>query len=238
MANLPEIRDELRSLADHERARLSARYFKTGLGEYGYGDVFLGLTVPQVQTLAQEYYLKMPLKDVVTIIKSKIHEERLLAILILVRKFKKATTEVEKEQIYNLYLGHTSFINNWDLVDSSAPTIVGGFLFDKARTILDDLVMSDSLWERRVAIIATAYFITRGQPNDTLRLAEKLLTDKQDLLHKAVGWMLREVGKKCGQDVLERFLKRHYKEMPRTMLRYSIEKFPEKLRRAYIEGRI
>lgn len=237
MSNLAQIRDELRSFADRERAQLSARYFKTGEGQYGYGDIFLGLTVPQVQALAEAYYKETLLKDILLLIKSKFHEERQLALMMLSRKFKKGQ-EIEREQIFNLYIEHTAFVNNWDLVDGSAPTIVGGYLFDRDRKLLDKLALSKNLWERRIAIIATAYFINKAQPNDTLRIAETLLTDKEDLIHKAVGWMLREVGKKCGQDVLERFLKKHYKKMPRTMLRYSIERFPETLRKSYLKGSI
>lgn len=237
MSNLAQIRDELRAFSDRERAQLSARYFKTGEGQYGYGDIFLGLTVPQVQALADAYFKETPLKDILLLIKSKYHEERQLALMILNRKFKKGQ-ELEKEQIFNLYIEHTAFINNWDLVDGSAPTIVGGYLFDRDRKLLDKLALSRNLWERRIAVIATAYFINKGQPSDTLRIAETLLTDNEDLIHKAVGWMLREVGKKCGQDVLERFLKKHYQKMPRTMLRYSIEKFPEILRKNYLRGNI
>lgn len=237
MSNLSQIRDELRSFSDKDRAQLSARYFKTGEGQYGYGDIFLGLTVPQVQALAEVYFKDTPLKDVLLLIRSKFHEERQLALMILNRKFKKGQP-VEQEQIFNLYVEQVAFINNWDLVDGSAPTIVGGYLFERDRKFLDRLASSKNLWERRIAIIATAYFINKGQPHDTLRIAETLLTDKEDLIHKAVGWMLREVGKRCGQDVLERFLKKHYKKMPRTMLRYSIERFPETLRQSYLKGSV
>ncbi len=237
MNNLSQIRHELRSFSNTDRAKVSAKYFKTAEGEYGYGDIFLGLAVPQVQAIAQKNFRTTTLRDVALLLQSRIHEERQLALLILTRRFKFALA-LEQEQIFNLYLTHTGFINNWDLVDGSSPTIVGGYLFDRDRKVLDRLAVSNGLWERRIAIIATYFFIGKGQPNDTLRIAEILLNDRHDLIHKAVGWMLREVGKRCGQDTLERFLKKHYKNMPRTMLRYAIERFPEKLRRAYIEGKI
>lgn len=237
MNNLGQIRQELRSFSNPGRAKLSGRYFKTGEGQYGFGDIFMGLTVPQVQKIAQANYKDFLLKDVLSLLKSKIHEERQVALMILNRKFKKAT-EVEKGQIFNLYLEHSYAVNNWDLVDGSAPTIVGGYLLERDRGILRILAKSKSLWERRIAILATFAFLGKGQPIDTLEISEILLTDPHDLIHKAVGWALREVGKKCGQDVEERFLKKHYKKMPRTMLRYAIERFPELTRQKYLKGLI
>jgi 3-methyladenine DNA glycosylase AlkD len=237
MNNLVQVRRELRAFSNPKRAKLSARYFKTGEGEYGFGDIFIGLTVPQVQAVAEANYKNFFLRDVLGLLKSKIHEERQLGLMILTRKFKKAN-EIEREQIFNLYLEHTYAINNWDLVDGSAPTIVGGYLLDRDRGILKNLAKSENLWERRIAILATFAFLGKGQPTDTLDISVILLNDSHDLIHKAVGWALREVGKKCGQDVEERFLRKNYQKMPRTMLRYAIERFPETIRQKYLKGLI
>lgn len=228
-----QISKKIKSLADPERAKLLARYFKTGPGEYGEGDIFIGLRVPQVRKLAKEFKT-LSIEEILKILKSKIHEERLLALFLLIETFNKGD-EAKRERVYNLYLEHTPYINNWDLVDTTASHIVGAYLFHKDSEPLHKLAASDSLWERRISIMSTFYFIRKNQYDDTLRLAERLLNDKEDLIHKAVGWMLREVGKRDAA-VEKAFLKKHYKEMPRTMLRYAIEKFPKEERVRYLKG--
>ncbi len=228
-----EIQDRLRTLGNPEAAAFAARYFKTGPGQYGEGDVFLGLRTPLMHALAKEYKA-LALDQVIELLRSAIHEDRLLALLILGRRASKAERMTRKE-IYDLYLAHTRFINNWDLVDASAPTIVGGHLADKSRKPLDRLAVSRSIWERRISIIATLHFIRRGDFVDTLRITGRLLGDQEDLIHKAAGWMLREVGKR-DQPTLEVFLRQHIKIMPRTMLRYAIERFPEERREAILRG--
>ena len=228
MPQLTNLRREIKSLADPERAKHSLRFFRTGPGEYGEGDKFLGLTVPQCRQLVRKYK-DLSLSDITELLHSEYHEERLIALLLLVHNFSK-----DPQKIYDLYLKATKYINNWDLVDLTAPRIVGEYLLDKPVDILFKLAKSKSLWERRIAILATFAFIYKGEPKPTLKIAEMLLHDKEDLIHKAVGWMLREVGKRCGQKPLTDFLNQHYKSMPRTMLRYSIERFPEKTRKEYL----
>jgi len=204
-------------------------------GEYGEGDVFVGVTVPELRKLAKEYKT-ITLKEVKHLLRSPIHEERLLSLFLLIHRYSKGD-EPEKKRIFELYLKNTNFINNWDLVDSSAGHIVGAFLFNKSKKPLYDLVKSDNLWERRISIISTFYFIKNNQFSDTLKISKILLPDKEALIHKAVGWMLREVGKR-DISIEEPFLKKHYKNMPRTMLRYAIEKFPELKRQLYLKGKI
>lgn len=233
------IEQSIQSLADSKKAKLLQGFFKTGKGEYGEGDIFLGLVVPQQRKIAKEFS-NIPLKEIKSLLKSEFHEYRLIALFILVIQYKRADkdkNEKLKEQIYNFYLSNTNRINNWDLVDLSAPNIVGDFLKNRDKSILYKLVKSGNLWERRIAILATFSFIRDNQFSDSLKISEILLKDKHDLIHKAVGWMLREIGKKDVK-VLETFLKRYYKTMPRTMLRYSIEKFPEEKRKAYLKGKI
>ncbi len=208
---------------------------KTGPGEYGEGDIFFGIRVPVTCKVARKFR-GLPLEQVLQLLKSKFHEERLLALFMLVALFKKGD-EKAKKNIYDAYLGHTDTINNWDLVDGSAHQIVGGYLFGRNRKRLYQLAKSKSLWERRISMIATYTFIKKDDFEDTLKLSEILLTDEEDLMHKAVGWMLREVGKK-DIEVEERFLRKHYKRMPRTMLRYAIEKFEEKKRKGYLHGKV
>jgi 3-methyladenine DNA glycosylase AlkD len=230
---LKEIRRELERRVDPTKVAIFQKFFKTGPGEYGAGDKFIGLTVPQVRevvALAQEASPGV----VRGLLKSPIHEERLLALLIWVRQFTKGD-EATRAMIYRSYLEHTRWINNWDLVDTSARDIVGGWLADKDRSVLYTLVKSKSLWERRIAIIATFHFIRTKDFKDALALSELLLQDEHDLMHKAVGWMLREMGKR-DLPVLERFLIQHQQQMPRTMLRYAIEKLPERRRQEYLRG--
>lgn len=233
--SIPELQTRLRALGDPAKAEFLQKYFKTAPGEYGAGDIFLGVTVPQVRKLAASYKLAAP-DEVLPLLTSSIHEDRLLALLLLVRAYAKAN-EAVREQIYRLYLKRTAYINNWDLVDTSASHIVGAWLCQRDKAPLTRLARSTSLWERRIAIIATHYFIRRDQFSETLRLALLLLTDKEDLMHKAVGWMLREVGKR-DVEAEEGFLQEHYQQMPRTMLRYAIERFPEARRRAYLTGEV
>jgi len=233
--SVKEIQKKLQELGNKEKAKKHQRFFKTGPGEYGEGDVFIGVTVPELRKLAKEYKTIGP-NEINQLLQSPIHEERLFSLFLLIHRYSKGD-EPEKKRIYELYLKNTKFINNWDLVDSSAGQIVGAFLFDKSKKPLYDLVKSDNLWERRISIISTFYFIKRNQFSDTLKISKILLSDKEDLIHKAVGWMLREVGKR-DISVEENFLKKHYKNMPRTMLRYAIEKFPESKRQQYLKGKI
>ena len=230
---LNSIKKDLQAESDPLKKKGLSRFFKTGKGEYGEGDIFLGVTVPKMRRVAKKYK-DVSLDEIRTLLRSLIHEERLTALLILVENFRKAD-ETEKTEIFNLYLKNTKYINNWDLVDLSASRIVGEFLKDKPVDILYTLAKSKSLWERRIAIISTFQFIWEGRFAETLKISKILLTDRHDLIHKAVGWMLREVGKRSFKTE-EGFLKKHYKKMPRTMLRYSIEKFPEKLRLRYLTG--
>ena len=213
------------------------RFFKTSKGEYGEGDVFLGITVPQSRKIAKKYsFLSFP--EIEALLASKIHEERLIALLILVENFRKAKKDkMLQTQIYNFYLKNTKYINNWDLVDLSSEKIIGEFLFNEEKSILRQLAKSQNIWERRIAIVATYAFIKKNKFGETLALAEILLNDEHDLIHKAVGWMLREIGKR-DNNVLEIYLQEHYKEMPRTMLRYAIERFPEDKRKKYLRGEI
>ena len=230
-----KIKKRLKQLANKEKAEVLQRFFKTGPGEYGEGDVFIGVKVPDLRKVAKDFQ-DIATEDVIVLLESAIHEERLLALLILVRKYVKGN-ETAKKRIYRLYLKKTKFINNWDLVDVTAHHIVGDYLMDKNKAPLYRLAKSEDLWERRIAILATFYFIKHGKYEETLKIAKILLTDEEDLIHKAVGWMLREIGKR---DMIfeEMFLKQHYKEMPRTMLRYAIEKFPEPKRQKYLKGKI
>ena len=229
--SLPEIQSRLRSLASPETALVLQGFFKTGPGQYGAGDVFLGIKVPTIRAVAKEF-TDVGLDTAIDLLHSRFHEERLLALLFLLRHFAAGGAH-ERRSAYQAYLANTAWINNWDLVDLSAPPVVGAYLADKSRAQLYQLVRSPSLWERRIAMVATLHFIRRGDFDDTLLLAERLLHDREDLMHKATGWMLREVGKR-DQERLESFLQQHCQAMPRTMLRYAIERFPETLRQAHL----
>jgi 3-methyladenine DNA glycosylase AlkD len=230
-----EIQEEIKKLANPEKAKIYQRFFKTGKGEYGEGDIFLGLTVPQMREIAKTFS-HLPLPKLQTLLDSKIHEERSISLLILIQKFKKSSEE-EKSNIVNFYLKNTKNINNWDLVDMSAHKILGEFLKEKDKKTLYKLANSKNLWEKRISIISTFAFINQEKFEDSIRISEILLKDSHDLIHKAVGWVLREIGKK-NLEVEENFLKSYYKEMPRTMLRYAIERFPEEKRQAYLKGEI
>ncbi|MBU0597651.1 DNA alkylation repair protein [Patescibacteria group bacterium] len=231
MPKLIKIKSELKKLANPKQAKILMQFFKIGKGEYGEGDIFLGIKVP-VQRQVVKKYQDLPLKDVQQLLNSKIHEHRLVGVLILVRQFMKGD-EKQRGVIYKIYLKNTRRINNWDLVDLSAPNIVGTYLLDKPRKILYQLAKSKNLWERRIGIMATFIFIRNNDFKDTLAISKILLNDPHDLIHKAVGWMLRELGKR-DQVIEEKFLKEHFQKMPRTMLRYAIEKFPEKKRQGYL----
>ena len=236
MNKLIELKNALKKISNKEDAKILQRFFKTNKGEYGEGDIFIGVRVPQQRELVKKYW-EMNLKEVESLLKTNIHEYRLVALLILVKKFEGADEKLRKK-IFNLYLKNTKYINNWDLVDLTAPNIVGTYLLDKSRDILYRLAKSKNLWERRIAILATYTFIKQGEYQDTLKISEILLKDKHDLIHKAVGWMLRELGKRVDQAIEEKFLKKYYKSMPRTMLRYAIERFSEKKRKKYLIGKI
>jgi 3-methyladenine DNA glycosylase AlkD len=225
---------ELEALGSPAKAKASAWFFKTGAGQYGHGDVFVGVTVPEQRRLAKRY-AGLPLAELRALLASKLHECRLTALFILVRHYERGD-EAARERIARFYLANRKAVNNWDLVDSSAPYILGRHLLARDRAILLRLARSRDLWETRIAIVATLAFIREGDFADTLAIAERLLGDPHDLIHKAVGWMLREVGKR-GPDALERFLAKHAARMPRTMLRYAIEKFPEKKRKAHMAMR-
>ncbi len=229
-----EVCRKLRALADPAIAEHSQRFFKTGEGEYGEGDRFLGIRVPVLRAQVRKYP-DISLGEIQKLLKSPYHEVRLLALLFMVREFAKGG-EAEKTTLYQQYLNNTRYINNWDLVDCSAPQVVGAYLEQKNRKRLYQLVNSGSLWERRIAIMATFHFIKKEEFEDTLKISERLLNDREDLIHKATGWMLREVGKRDLR-LEEEFLKKHYKNMPRTMLRYAIEKFPQSKRKRYLEGK-
>jgi len=231
MALLP-IQKQLRALASPEVARIQQGFFKTGKGQYGEGDVFLGIKVPVLRALAKQQR-DAGLDTVTRLLASKYHEERVFALLLLMQIYQRAD-DAGKQAAFDLYLGSTAHINNWDLVDISAPHIVGRHLEDRPRKVLHRMAKSASLWERRIAIISTLNFIRRNDFADTLRIAEMLLDDGHDLMHKAVGWMLREVGKR-DQKILETFLQHHYQRLPRTALRYAIERFAPPLRQKYLK---
>ncbi|MFO7666609.1 MAG: DNA alkylation repair protein [Desulfobacterales bacterium] len=229
-----QIMRRLRELSDSGIAAHSRRFFKTEKGEYGEGDRFLGIRVPVIRKCVKEYR-SISLEDITDLLNSPFHEARLLALLILVAKYDSVSAIPEKEAVYRAYLGNTEFINSWDLVDCSAEHIVGAHLFLRDRKPIYRLVRSANLWERRIGIISTFHFIKKKDFQDTLECAKLLLNDREDLIHKAVGWMLREIGK-LDIDAEEKFLIKYYRQMPRTMLRYAIEKFPEKERLAYLHG--
>ena len=230
------IKKEMAKMANSKIAEHSQRCFKTAKGEYGYGDIFIGIRVPELRKLAKNY-IDLSLIETKKLIKSKIHEERLTGLLILMNKYQKSKDEAEKNKLYDIYTKHFKYINNWDLVDVTCPRIVGAQLLDKDRSILYEWAESEHLWTRRIAIMANWWFIRANDLNDVFKLSKILLKDEHDLIHKAVGWMLREAGKK-DLKALEAFLKKHYKTMPRTMLRYAIEKFPEAKRKRYLNGTI
>lgn len=231
--NLNELKKTIRANANKDHAKTMQWFFKTGKGEYGEGDKFVGIKVPVQRKIAKQFG-ELDLEDLQKLLNSQIHEERLISLLILVEKYDKADEKV-KEKIYRFYKKNRRKINNWDLVDLSAPKIMGNHLLNRDKQILYKFAHSKNLWEKRISIISTYSFIKNNDFNTTLEISDILLNDAHDLIHKAVGWMLREVGKK-DLKTLEKFLKPRYNKMPRTMLRYSIEKFPEKKRKKYLKG--
>ncbi|MCL2132052.1 MAG: DNA alkylation repair protein [Lentimicrobiaceae bacterium] len=225
--------DSLQTLADEEKARFLQRFFKTGKGQYAEGDVFWGIKVPETRQVAKAYRT-MPLAEVGKMLKNPVHEVRLCGLMILTAQFNKAN-ETERKTIVDFYLSNTQYINNWDLVDLSCYKILGTYLLDKPRTLLYRLAKSKTMWEQRIAIVSTWQFIRNGEFGDTLAISELLLSHSHDLMHKAVGWMLREVAKKDEKLVLD-FIQKHYQQMPRTMLRYAIEKVEEDKRKSILRG--
>lgn len=225
---------DLNKASDKEKIKVYQWFFKTGKGEYGEGDIFIGITTPKLKEIVKKHK-DLELREIEKLLSNKIHEYRSCALAILVNRFKKATP-TERKKIFNLYLKNAKLnrINNWDLVDCSADKIIGEHLLDKNITILRKLAKSKNLWERRIAIISTFQFIKNNRHKETIEIAEILVNDKHDLIHKASGWMLREVGKRVSQDFEEEFLKKHHKTMPRTMLRYAIERFDDKKKKHYM----
>ena len=232
---ISEFRAKVKTLANKKVAETMQWFFKTGKGDYGEGDVFIGLKVPVQRKLAKEFK-DLSLAEIKELLSSQVHEERLISLIILIDKYQKED-EKGKEKICNFYLKNRKGINNWDLIDISAPKIIGRHLLEKDKSILFKFAVSKNLWERRIAIISTQEFIKNNNYKSTLQIAEILLKDEHDLIHKAVGWMLREIGKKDIR-MEENFLNFHYKKMPRTMLRYAIEKFSETKRKKYLQGKI
>lgn len=235
MQKAEDFQQRLREFANTDRARHSVLFFKTGKGEYGEGDIFLGATVPSTRKVCKEF-AQLGLDEMQKLLNSAVHECRLGAVIILSEQYKKAKDDEIQREIYEFYLKNVrdERVNNWDIVDSSAHKIVGKYLLDKDKSVLFELARNDSIWQRRVAIISTFAFIDKGECSVSLELAEVLLYDKHDLIHKAVGWVLREVGKKCDEAILRDFLDTHAHHMPRTMLRYAIERLPETDRKAYL----
>lgn len=237
--NIQLLRKKMNSLADKKAAKTMSWFFKTGKGEYGEGDQFIGLKVPVQRKIAKEF-LNLKYDELSKLLSSAVHEERLIALLILVERYDRSE-EREREIIYQFYIKNRKGINNWDLVDLSAPKIIGEHLLKRNKEILYTFALSKNLWERRIAILSTYAFIRRNEFETTLQIADILVGDKHDLIHKAVGWMLREIGKRTengGLKIEEEFLKPRYKKMPKTMLRYAIEKFPESRRKKYLKGKI
>jgi len=234
-----QLSKDLRAAADPVKAAFFPRFFKAGPGQYAEGDKFLGVTVPNQRQIAKNYF-SMPLSEVEILLQSEWHEERLTALFILVNKFNKGSKQ-EREDVYNFYLSHTKCVNNWDLVDSSSAYIVGPYLDSRPEKmkVLTRLAQSESLWERRIAMLATFYYINKcKRADEALEIAEILLNDPHDLIQKAVGWMLREIGKRVDRQILVDYLLPRYKTMPRTILRYAIEHFDPEVRSSYLQGKI
>ncbi len=233
--SLSELKNVLKSKANKQKAVVLQRFFKTGKGQYGEGDIFIGITVPEQRKIANQFS-ELSFDDIKQLLYSEIHEERLISLLILVNRYQK-TDEKEKKNIYDFLIRHRKRINNWDLVDLIAPKTIGDYLIDKDKSILFKLASSQNVWDRRIAVMSTFPCIRKGEFQTTLKLSENLLYDEHNLIQKAVGWMLREIGK-IDLKAEEAFLKNYYKKMPRTMLRYAIEKFPEIKRKKYLNGKI
>ena len=228
-----EVINALKTLATEERRKVNEWFFKTGKGEYGYGDIFLGVTMPDIRRIAKKFSQEISLQELTELLQNPIHEVRLCALIILVNKYKKENSD----KIYQYYIDHLTAINNWDLVDSSAPYIVGDYLYkhpEKSK-ILIDFSHSENLWVRRISIVSTFTFIKNNEFNTTLEIAKLLLNDNHDLIHKAVGWMLREIYKR-DERIIKRFLRQNYAQIPRTTLRYAIERMDKEERLLYLKG--
>jgi 3-methyladenine DNA glycosylase AlkD len=236
----PELKATLRAIASPKRAAVNRSFFKMGPGEYSEGDQFLGIRIPDLRSLVKKVDA-VTFRQVLSLLRSEWHEERLMALLLMERRFERASKDdskdTDREEIVTAYLSNTRWVNNWDLVDASAPSILDTWLLTRKRSLLGELVRSENLWERRIAIVSTLTLIRAGEFRDTLRLTEKLLKDPEDLMHKACGWMLREVGKN-DREVLVSFLQKHARKMPRTMLRYAIEHFSQHERRLWLATRV
>ncbi len=237
MNYVDEIKRELKKYIDKDKAEVLPRFFKTGKNEYGEGDLFIGITVPNQRKVAKKYYKQIKLSEIQTLLENEIHEYRLTALLILVNKFEKTNDIKERKVIVDFYLLNYMYVNNWDLVDTTAYKILGAYLIDKNKDIIYEFANSNHLWKQRIAIISTFYFIKQNSFEVALDISKILLYHEHDLIHKAVGWMLREIGNRQ-QKIELIFLNEYYNEMPRTMLRYAIEKFEEDLRKKYLKGLI
>lgn len=233
---LQSVIDDLADVSNPEKAALLSRFFQTFPGGYGEGDQFIGVVVPKQRMIAKKYFKQINLPEIESLLRDAVHERRMTALFMLTYKYEKSD-EVEKQAIVDLYLRNTTSINNWDLVDCSAHKILGHYLFDKDRAMLYQLAKSKNLWEQRIAVISTFYFIGKRQYDDAIKISKILLYHPHDLIHKAVGWMLREIGNR-DYEVEYRFLAEYYHDMPRTMLRYAIEKFAEPVRQAFLKGTI
>ncbi|KQM62964.1 DNA alkylation repair protein [Chryseobacterium sp. Leaf201] len=235
---IKEIQEALAVLSIPEKAAFFPKFFKTGNGEYGEGDLFLGITVPDQRAVAKDYYAKISLDELSQLLSSEYHEHRLTALLILILKFEKTKDQAIKDEIISFYLNHLPYINNWDLVDTSCYKILGRYAFENQREdLLMELSASDEMWHKRIAVVGTLYYIRKGSFNLTKELVTKNLHHLHDLMHKANGWMLREMGNKNEAELIT-YLNQHYREMPRTCLRYAIEKLDDKVRQDYLKGRI
>ncbi|KJS73487.1 MAG: DNA alkylation repair protein [Desulfotomaculum sp. BICA1-6] len=233
--NVQMIKDELLQYSDAGKAAFLPKFFKTNPGGYAEGDIFIGVTVPNQRKVAKKFYQQVSLDDVEKLLHEPIHEYRLTALFLLTYKYEKLKTKPDKKAVVDFYLANAAYINNWDLVDCSADKILGAYLLDREKDILYELSESNNLWKQRIAVIATFHFIKHNRYDDTLNIAVMLLPHKHDLIHKAVGWMLREIGKR-DFEVEFNFIKKHYRQMPRTMLRYAIERFEEELRQQFLKG--
>ncbi len=234
--NLLRLKQEVKKRSDEKRKAVFMRFFKTGAGQYGEGDIFLGLNSAQVGGLVKKYR-DLPLSDCLELLTSKYHEERMIALQIMVHQYKRSIDDSVRKKIFNIFINNTKYINNWDLVDANVEHVIGAYLYDKSKDLLYKFAVSNDLWERRISIISTFNYIKKGESKETLKIAGMLLDDKHDLIHKAVGWMLREVGKRCDEKILCDFLDKYSTQMPRTALRYSIERLDMDKKKFYMTRR-
>lgn len=238
MKKVDDIQQALEILSIPEKAEFFPKFFKTGKGEYGEGDIFIGVTVPDQRSVAKEFHNKISLEELSELLRSKIHEHRLTALLILVYKFEKTKDKIQQKEIVDFYLKHLDFVNNWDLVDTSCYKILGRYCFENQQEkLLMELSDSDKMWEKRIAVVGTMHYIKNGSFELTKNLVKRNLCHPHDLMHKANGWLLREMGNKDEAELVN-FLNQNYREMPRTCLRYAIEKLDESVRQDYLKGRI